>query len=90
MKARDSIVDQVRNNARRTYQERNPGAWTMPLEDRKALINKWEEEMGPSMVVDQVIEIHRRYQSALSRFEDARAELDQAIFEQREVPTLYL
>lgn len=85
VRARDNVVDQVRNNARRTHQERNPGAWTMPLEDRKALISGWEEEIGPSMIVDQVIEVHRRYHLALSRVEGARDELDEAVLEQRKV-----
>ena len=83
MKARNSVTDQVRNNARRTHEERSPGAWTMPLEDRKALIRKWEEDVGPTTVVDQLIEIHQRYQLALSRVDHARDDMDKVILEQR-------
>ena len=83
MKARNSVADQVRNNARQTHKERSPGAWTMPLEDRKALILKWEEDVGPLMVVDQLIEIHQRYQWAISRVGHARDGMDKIILEQR-------
>ena len=57
----------------------------MPLRDRMALIKKWEEELGPTMIVDQTVEIHRRYQLALSRSEGSRDDLDTAILEQRTI-----
>ena len=83
MKARNSVADQVRSNAKRTHAERSPGAWTMPLEERKALIQTWEDDVGPSIVVDQLVEIHQRYQWALSRVDHARDDMDKTILEQR-------
>ena len=83
LKARNSVADKVRSNARRIHTERSPGAWTMPLEERKALIQTWEDDVGPLIVVDQVIEIHQRYQWALSRVGHVRDDMDKMILEQR-------
>ena len=81
--SRDSVILQVLNNARLVNETRNPGAWTMPLNDRLDTIKRWVAELGPSLVVDQVVEIHRRYQAALLRFEQARQRLDVPLLEIR-------
>lgn len=82
---RDSLILQVLDNARRMSETRTSGAWTMPLADRLKKIKGWEEELGPFWVVDQAVEVHRRYQSALTRVERAREELDAPLLKQRKI-----
>ena len=82
---RDSLILQVLDNARRVSETQNSGAWTMSLADRLKKIKGWEEELGPFWVVDQAVEVHRRYQSALTRFEQAREELDAPLLKQRKI-----
>lgn len=85
--SRDSVVLQVLENARLVNETRNPGAWTMPLNDRLDTIQRWVAELGPSLIVDQVIEVHRRYQAALLRFEQTRQKLDVPLLEIRKAMT---
>lgn len=85
--SRESVVLQVLANARLVKETRNPGAWTMPLNDRLTTIKRWVAEVGPSLVVDQVVEVHRRYQAALSRSEQARQGLDVPLLEIRKAVT---
>ena len=83
--SRDSLIPQILDNARRVSETRISGAWTMPLADRLKKIKGWEEELGPLWVVDQAVEVHRRYQLALTRFEQAREELDAPLLKQRKI-----
>ena len=83
--SRNSVVLQIQENAKRVSVSREPGAWTMPLQDRLNAITRWEAELEPSSIVDQLIEVHRRYQSALLRIERAREEMDIPLLEIREM-----
>lgn len=82
---RDSLVLQVLDNARRVSENRPSGVWTIPLADRLKKIKEWEEDLGPFWVVDQAVEVHRRYQSALERLEQAREEQDTPLLKQRKI-----
>ncbi|KAL8792460.1 MAG: hypothetical protein Q9195_004916 [Heterodermia aff. obscurata] len=82
---RDSLVLQVLDNARRVSETQTSGAWTMSLADRLKKIKGWEEELGPFWIVDQAVEVHRRYQLALTRLEQAREDLDAPLLKQRKV-----
>ena len=82
---RDSLVLQVIDNAKRVNETRISGAWTMPLADRLKKIKGWEDDLGPFWVVDQAVEVHRRYQSAITRFDQAREELDAPLLKQRKI-----
>ena len=82
---RDSLVLQILDNAKRVSETRVSGAWTMPLAARQEKIKEWEKELGPFWIVDQAVEVHRRYQSALARMEQARDEFDAPLLKQRKI-----
>ena len=83
--AKDDVLRQIHDNAKRTNEEKNPGAWTLPLDERLALIQQWALEIGPLTLVDQMIEVHRRYQLALLRWRHASDDLDVPLLEHRKV-----
>ena len=54
----------------------NRDIWGLSLDERQDLLKKWKEEVGPYTIVDQTVEIHRRYRAAVVRKKNAQRELE--------------
>jgi len=66
-KAKSKVISQITQNAAQLSGASGSDIWAMPLPERLASVKKWQEEIGPAIIADQAIELHRRHQAALQR-----------------------
>lgn len=50
--------------------------WTLNMNERQRILQKWKEEIDPRTILDRTAEIHRRHQVAVSRKYQARSDID--------------
>lgn len=59
--------------------------WSLSLHARKELINRWSAELDSKVLVEQLVEVHRRHQLALQSKRAAGDDVDVRCLEQREL-----
>ena len=57
----------------------NKDIWKLTLEQREALLQKWQAEISPAGICDRIAEVHLRHQKAISRRHRAREDLEARI-----------
>lgn len=62
--------------------------WSLSLPARRELIDRWSAELDSQVLVEQLVEVHRRHQLALQSKRDAGDDIDVRCLEQRELYTL--
>jgi len=72
--ARSKVVSQVSQNAVQLSGIAGDDIWAMSLTERLQSVKKWQEEIGPAIIADQAIELHRRHQAALQRLNQVRVD----------------
>ena len=85
-RARDAVITQVLHNAQQISGTQESDIWAMPHTGRLDLVKNWREEAGRALLVDQIVEIHRRHQAAQHRLHQCRIDGDVHRFSQREYP----
>ena len=58
--------------------------WSLSLPARRELINRWSAELDSKVLVEELVEVHRRHQIALQGKRDAGDNIDIRCLEQRE------
>lgn len=83
--ARANVIAQVMHNAQQVSETRESDIWSKSLADRLRIVKQWQEEAGRALLVDQLVEIHRRHQAANQRLHQHRVDIDAHRISQQDV-----
>lgn len=88
-RATKSVLASITINLDRTLSSRSKDdVWSLSLEERRHVWKKWKEEVNPWIIIDQIAEIHRRHQLAITRKKSILQQADARCLEQRtDIPT---
>lgn len=59
------------------------------MEERKTLLQKWQDEIAPFAIVDQTVEIHRRHLVAILARKQVQQEIDSKCLAQRKLSNAF-
>lgn len=84
--SKDRVITIIKKNVKQAVGSRKQNdVWHLSLKDRKLLLKKWTEEVNSWTIIDQTVEIHRRYQQAIIKKTDVQQQVDARCLLQRKI-----